>query len=85
LEKREAGLNPGKETDGKKQISFADTEASTIGKSGNFEYKYNGHIFADKDKQIIVGQHLSQNANDKKRWHLLSRRYRKPQVDTPQC
>ena len=66
LEKREEELNPGKETDGKKQISFADTDARIMGKNGNFDYQYNGQISVDQDNQIIVGQHLSQNANDKK-------------------
>ncbi len=32
LEKREAAINPGKEIDGKKQISFADKEARIMGK-----------------------------------------------------
>jgi transposase len=66
LEKREEELNPGKEIEGKKQISFADTDARIMGKKGNFDYQYNGQISVDKDNQIIVGQHLSQNANDKK-------------------
>ena len=66
LEKREEDLNPGKEIDGKKQISFADNDARIMGKNGNFDYQYNGQISVDQDNQIIVGQHLSQNANDKK-------------------
>ena len=66
LEKREQELNPGKEIDDKKQISFADYEARIMGKKGNFDYSYNGQISVDEDHQIIVGQHLSQNANDKK-------------------
>jgi uncharacterized protein YgiM (DUF1202 family) len=65
LEKREQALNPGKKIDDKKQISFADKEARIMGKNGNFEYGYNGQISVDEDNQIIVGQHLSQNANDK--------------------
>jgi hypothetical protein len=52
LENREKELNPGKEIDDKKQISFADKEARIMGKKGNFDYS--------------VGQHLTQNANDKK-------------------
>ena len=32
---------------------------------GNFEYCYNGQISVDSKNQIIVGQHLKQNANDK--------------------
>ena len=51
---------------GKKQISFADADARIMGKNGNFDYQYNGQISVDKDNQIIVGEHLSQNANDKK-------------------
>ena len=66
LEKREQTLNPGKEIEGKKQISFADTDARIMGKNGNFDYQYNGQICVDADNQIIVAQHLSQNANDKR-------------------
>jgi transposase len=66
LENREQELNPGKEIDDKKQISFADKEARIMGKKGNFDYSYNGQISVDEDNQIIVGQHLTQNANDKK-------------------
>ena len=65
LEKREQELNPGKKIDDKKQISFADKEARIMGKKGAFDYSYNGQISVDEDNQIIVGQHLSQNANDK--------------------
>jgi transposase len=66
LEKREHELNPGEPIEGKKQISFADEEARIMGKKGSFDYAYNAQISADEDHQIIVGQHLSQNANDKK-------------------
>ncbi len=66
LEQREEQLNPGKEIEGKKQISFADKDSRIMGKNGNFDYQYNGQISVDEDNQIIVGQHLSQNANDKK-------------------
>ena len=65
LEKREQELNPGKEIEDKKQISFADKEARIMGKNGDFAYSYNGQISVDEDSQIIVGEHLSQNANDK--------------------
>ena len=65
LEKREQNLNPGKKIDDKKQISFADKEARIMGKKGAFDYSYNGQISVDEDNQIIVGQHLTQNANDK--------------------
>lgn len=66
LEKRENELNPGKKIDGKKQISFADEEARIMGKKGQYEYAYNGQISVDEKSQIIIGQHVSQNANDKK-------------------
>ena len=65
LEKREQELNPGKKIEDKKQISFADKEARIMGKGENFQYAYNGQISVDKNNQIIVGQHLTQNANDK--------------------
>jgi len=65
LEKREAALNPGKAIDDKKQISFADEDARIMGKKGDFDYRYNGQISVDSDHQIIVGQHVSQHANDK--------------------
>jgi transposase len=65
LEAREEALHPGKEAEEKKQISFADKEARIMGKKGDFDYRYNGQISVDSDTQIIVGQHLSQNANDK--------------------
>ena len=66
LEQREEQLNPGKAIDAKKQISFADTEACIMGKKGSsFDYAYNAQISVDADLQIIVAQHISQNANDK--------------------
>ena len=65
LEKREHELSPGKEIEDKKQISFADKEARIMGKKGTFDYSYNGQISVDEDYQIIVGEHLTQNANDK--------------------
>ncbi|MCX6382979.1 MAG: IS1182 family transposase [Actinobacteria bacterium] len=65
LEKREQRENPGKKIDSKKQISYADTDAKMMKSKGNFEYCYNGQISVDSKNQIIVGQHLSQNANDK--------------------
>ena len=70
LEKREQELNPGKEIEDKKQISFADNEARIMGKKGDFDYAYNGQISVDEDHQIIVGQHLTQNANDKQELSL---------------
>lgn len=65
LEEREKRENPGKEIDGKKQISYADTDARIMKKGGDFSYCYNGQISVDSKDQIIVGCHLTQNANDK--------------------
>jgi transposase len=65
LEAREQALHPGKEPEEQKQISFADKEARIMGKKGDFDYRYNAQISVDSDHQIIVGEHLSQNANDK--------------------
>jgi len=65
LEKREQELNPGKKIDDKKQISFSDKDSRIMGKKGNYDYRYNGQISVDSDHQIIVGEHLSKNANDK--------------------
>jgi len=64
LEAREEALYPGKAIDGNKQISFADKDARIMGKKGDFDYRFNGQISVDSDNQIIVGQHLSQRAND---------------------
>ena len=66
LEKREEELNPGKPIEDKKQISFADKDARIMGKKGAYGYDYNPQISVDEDNQIIIGQHVSQNANDKK-------------------
>lgn len=64
LEEREQALNPGKAIDEKKQISFADHDARIMGKKGAVDYAYNPQISVDAEHQIIVGQHVSQNAND---------------------
>ncbi|MDO9048039.1 MAG: transposase [Methylobacter sp.] len=40
LELREEQINPGRDIEDKKQISFADTEARIMGKNGNFDYAY---------------------------------------------
>lgn len=66
LEKREEAENPGKEIEGKKQISFADKEARIMGKKGEFHYAYNAQISVESSHQIIIGEHISQAANDKK-------------------
>jgi transposase len=65
IEAREEALHPGTAIEDKKQISFADHDARIMGKKGDFNYCYNPQISVDSDAQIIVGQHLSQNANDK--------------------
>lgn len=65
IEEREEALNPGAKIDDKKQISFADEDARIMGKKGHFDYQYNVQFSVDEDMQIIVGQHLSQKANDK--------------------
>ena len=65
LEEREVTRHPDEAIADKKQISFADTDACIMGKQGNhFEYSYNGQMSVDGDTQIIVGQHVSQRAND---------------------
>jgi len=65
LEQREEQTHPGKAIEDTKQISFADTEARIMGKKGCFDYAYNAQLSVDADLQIIVGQHISLNANDK--------------------
>lgn len=65
LEAREAELNPDKPIEDKKQISFADTDARIMSKKQAVTYAYNSQLSVDQDHQIIVGQHVSQKANDK--------------------
>ncbi|KEQ18568.1 IS1182 family transposase, partial [Endozoicomonas numazuensis] len=64
LEEREKALNPDEPIDDKKQISFADHDARMMTKKGYCDYSYNAQINVDADHQIIVGQHISQHAND---------------------
>jgi len=65
LEARENALYPEQAIEDKKQISFADHDARIMGKRGSeFTYAYNPQISVDSDNQIIVGQHISQKAND---------------------
>ena len=66
LEAREEELRPGRAIEDKKQISFADKDARIMGKKGAFDYPYNAQIGVDGDAQIIVGQHVSQAANDQR-------------------
>lgn len=65
LEAREEALHPDKKIADKKQISFADEDARIMKSKGGFDYHYNPQISVDADNQIIVGEHVSQNANDK--------------------
>ena len=52
------------EIEDKKQISFADPEARIMKQKGGFEYAYNAQISVEETSQVIVGQHVSQQAND---------------------
>ena len=63
LEAREAQLHPGQAIGEKKQISFADHDARMMKHKGGFEYAYNAQISVDEKTQVIVGQHVSQQAN----------------------
>ena len=54
-----------KTIDDKKQISFADEDARIMKSKNGFDYNYNPQINVDSDNQIIVGEHVSQKANDK--------------------
>lgn len=65
MEHREKKQNPKDKIKGSKQISYADTQARMRKQRGNYEYCYNGQISVDSKNQIIVSQHLTQNANDK--------------------
>ena len=64
LEAREAELRPGQKIEDKKQLSFADHDARIMKDKGGFEYAYNAQISVDGKSQVIVGQHVSQQAND---------------------
>lgn len=64
LERREEQLRPGQAIADQKQISFSDTDARIMKGKGGFEYAYNGQISVDEKAQVIVGQHVSQQAND---------------------
>ena len=64
LEVREEELRPGQKIEDKKQISIADPEARIMKQKGDFEYAYNAQISVDGKSQVIVGQHVSQQAND---------------------
>ena len=58
------GTAAGQAIEDKKQISFADKDARIMGKKGAFDYACNAQVGVDGDAQIIVGQHVSQAAND---------------------
>lgn len=64
LEAREQQRRPDQDIDDKKQISFADHDANIMGKRGNVDYAYNAQISVDSEQQIIMGQHVSDLAND---------------------
>ena len=66
LEDRERKANPTEDIKDSSQISYADMAAKIMKHKGDFDYCYNGQISVDSKSQIIVGQHLSQNENDKK-------------------
>ena len=64
LEERESVLHPEEPIADKQQISFADKDATIMSQGGAFEYAYNAQVSVDGDSQMIVGQHVSQQAND---------------------
>jgi len=65
LEDREKKASLKEDIKDSSQISYADSQAKIMKNKGSFEYCYNGQISIDSKSQIIVGQRLSQNANDK--------------------
>ncbi|MGM0367546.1 MAG: IS1182 family transposase, partial [Actinomycetota bacterium] len=65
LEKREGRKNTEKIKESS-QISYADTQARIMKIGRDFDYCCNGQISVDSANQIIVGQHLSSNPNDKR-------------------
>ena len=64
LEAREEALSPDREIEDGKQTSFADKDVRIMGGKGAFDYAHNARIGVDGDARIIVGQHVSQSAND---------------------
>ena len=66
LEAREAELRPGRAIEGNKQVSFADEDARIMGGKGAFDYAHNARVGVDGDARIIVGQHVSRAANDRR-------------------
>ena len=65
LEDRQKKARPNEDIKDSSQISYADTDAKIMKHNGSFEYCYNGQISVDSKNQIIIGQHLTQNENDK--------------------
>jgi transposase len=50
----------------KDQVNFTDSESRIMPKSGGgFEQAYNAQAGVDADSRLVVGQHVSQKANDK--------------------
>ena len=63
LEQREEQIYPGQAIEESKQISFADTESRIMGKKRS-RLRLQCPDQRGCDLQIIVAQHISQNAND---------------------
>ncbi len=65
LEEKEQRDRPDETIADTRQISFADHDANIMGKKGApFEYSYNAQISVDSTHQMIVGQGVSDRAND---------------------
>ncbi len=57
---------PEAEPKAKDQVNFTDSESRIMPTSGGgFEQAYNAHVSVDMDTMLIVGNHISQNPNDK--------------------
>ncbi len=57
---------PEAEPKAKDQVNFTDGESRIMPTSGGgFEQAYNAHASVDMDTMLIVGNHISQNPNDK--------------------
>jgi len=66
-----------------KEAKKALEKREQVGKNGDFDYSYNGQISVDEGNQIIVGQHLSQNANDKQEVDLALEEIKETTDDLP--
>ncbi len=57
---------PEAEPKAKDQVNFTDSESRIMPTSGGgFEQAYNAHVSVDMDTMLIVGNHITQNPNDK--------------------